>query len=135
MTPKKPPLPVVLVVDDEALIRWALSEGLAESGYVVREAATGAEARAAVADSHDVPLIVVLDLRLPDVADMSLLREILSVRPDAPVLMMTAHGTAEHAAEARRLGAKAFIAKPFDVRDVVQQVGAIWRTERRPTVT
>ena len=126
MTPEKPPAPMVLVVDDEALIRWALSEGLAESGYLVREAASAAEARAVVADSHTEPLIVVLDLRLPDMADLSLLSEIRAIRPDVPILMMTAHGTADHAAEALRLGARAFIAKPFDVRDVVRQVGAVW---------
>jgi two-component system nitrogen regulation response regulator GlnG len=124
MTPQKPPAPVVLVVDDEALIRWALSEGLTESGYLVHEAASGAEARAAVAATRMVPLIVVLDLRLPDVADLSLLADILAARPDAHVLLMTAHGTAEHAAEAFRLGACAFISKPFDVRDVVAQVHA-----------
>ena len=118
--------PVVLVIDDEALIRWALSEGLAESGYVVVEAATGAEARAALATSLAQPLVVVLDLRLPDVSDLSLLRDIRAARPDAPILMMTAHGTAEHAAEALRLGARAFIPKPFDVHEVVRQIGAIW---------
>ena len=114
----------VLVVDDEALIRWALSEGLAESGYLVHEAANGAEARAAVNATRAMPLVVVLDLRLPDVADLSLLAEIRATRPDAPVLLMTAHGTAEHAAEAFRLGARAFITKPFDVREVVAQVHA-----------
>jgi DNA-binding response OmpR family regulator len=116
--------PLVLVVDDEALIRWALCEGLTESGYLVHEAANGAEARAAVAATRAVPLIVVLDLRLPDVADLSLLADIRAARPDVPVLMMTAHGTAEHAAEAFRLGARAFITKPFDVREVVAQVRA-----------
>jgi two-component system nitrogen regulation response regulator GlnG len=132
MTPEKPPPPVVLVVDDEALIRWALSEGLAESGYLVREAANGAEARAAMAASRAQPLVVVLDLRLPDVSDLSLLAEIRAARPDAPILMMTAHGTADHCAEALRLGARAFISKPFDVRDVVRQVGAIWHADRYP---
>ena len=122
---------MVLVVDDEALIRWALCEGLAESGYLVQEAASAAEARAALAASAARPLIVVLDLRLPDMADLSLLSEIRAARPDVPILMMTAHGTADHAAEALRLGARAFIAKPFDVRDVVRQVGAVWRTDHR----
>jgi two-component system nitrogen regulation response regulator GlnG len=134
MTPKKPPAPVVLVVDDEALIRWALSEGLAESGYVVREAANGAEARAMVAASQAQPLVVVLDLRLPDVSDLSLLVELRAARPDAPILMMTAHGTADHEAEAMRLGARAFISKPFDVRDVVRQIGAIWMADHYPRI-
>ena len=94
----------MLVVDDEALIRWSLSEGLADAGYAVRQAASGAEALRALETSGKEPLIVVLDLRLPDVHDLSLLRKIRARRPEVPVLMMTAHGTADDAREATRLG-------------------------------
>jgi two-component system nitrogen regulation response regulator GlnG len=121
------PAPIVLVVDDEALIRWALSEGLTELGYPVRLAATGSEARAAVAACGQLPLVVLLDLRLPDVRDLSLLQEIRAMRPDAPVLMMTAHGAAAEAAEAERLGAYRFLGKPFDVGEMVRLVGEAWQ--------
>src|SRR5262245_19127751 len=67
------PNPVVLVVDDEALIRWSLSEALAEFGYEVRQAASGVEAIEALKRCATDPLVVLLDLRLPDVADLSLL--------------------------------------------------------------
>ena len=104
MTRKKLPTPTVLVVDDEPLIRWSLSEGLADAGYAVRQAASGAEALEALAVSGKEPLIVVLDLRLPDVHDLSLLRNIRASRPEVPVVIMTAHGTSEDAREATRLG-------------------------------
>ena len=126
MTGGKLPMPIVLVVDDEPLIRWSVSEGLTESGYTVKQAATGAEARKVLAASHDDPLVVVLDLRLPDVADLSLLRDIRAQRPDAPVVMMTAHGTPDDARQAARLGAYRFVTKPFDVHALVDLVGEAW---------
>jgi DNA-binding NtrC family response regulator len=126
MTGEKLPMPVVLVVDDEPLIRWSLSEGLTEMGYVVKQAATGAEARTVLAATQDDPLVVVLDLRLPDVSDLSLLRDIRTRRPDVPVLMMTAHGTSDDARQATCLGVFKFLTKPFDVRALVDLVGEAW---------
>jgi DNA-binding NtrC family response regulator len=118
--------PIVLVVDDEALIRWSLAEGLIESGYQVRVAASGAEAREMLSRLAVTPLVVLLDVRLPDVADLSLLREIRSRRPDVPVVVMTAHGTTDDARQARELGAFRFISKPFDVPEMVRLVGQAW---------
>lgn len=126
MTGGKLPTPIVLLVDDEPLIRWSLSEGLTDMGYVVKQAATGAEARQAIAASQDDPLVVVLDLRLPDVSDLSLLRDIRTRRPDVPVLVMTAHGTSDDARQATRLGVFKFLTKPFDVRALVDLVGEAW---------
>lgn len=117
--------PFILVIEDEALIRWSLSEGLAEFGYVVRLAATGAEARAALTSFRNQPLVVVLDLRLPDVADLSLLADIRARRPDAPVIM-TAYGRPKEAQEAKTLGVAAFVGKPFDVGDMIRAIGAAW---------
>lgn len=126
MTGGKLPTPVVIVVDDEPLIRWSLSEGLTDVGYVVKQAATGAEAREVIAATKDDPLVVVLDLRLPDVSDLSLLRDIRTRRPDAPVLLMTAHGTSDDARQAMRLGVFKFVTKPFDVHALVDLVGEAW---------
>jgi DNA-binding NtrC family response regulator len=120
--------PVVLVIDDEVLIRWSLSEGLLDHGFGVRLAGSGAEARATLYSMKpDEPLVVVLDLRLPDVANLSLLREIRALRPDAPVILMTAYGTAEDAKQAKELGVWRFVDKPFDVARVVELVDAAWR--------
>jgi len=127
MAGEKAPTPVVLVVDDEILIRWSLSEGLADSGYAVRLAANGAEARAALTSFGKAPAVILLDLRLPDVADLSLLREIRAARPDVPVIIMTAHGSPEDSRKAFELGAVQFVGKPFDVNEMVRLVDAAWQ--------
>jgi DNA-binding NtrC family response regulator len=126
MATRNPSHPTVLVVDDEALIRWALCEGLTEAGYLVEVAATGAEAKAALVESDD-PHVVLLDLRLPDVSDLSLLSEIRRRWPEAPVVVMTAHGTPQDAADASRLGVFRVVGKPFDVTEIVHLVDEAWR--------
>ncbi len=73
-------------------------------------------------------MVVLLDLRLPDVADLSLLRDVRARRPDAPVVVMTAHGTADDVAEASRLGVFRFMGKPFDVAEIVNVVTEASRT-------
>ena len=126
MTREKLPKPAVLVVDDEPLIRWSLSEGLGESGFVVRLASSGAEARAALTACADEGVVVLLDMRLPDVVDLSLLREIRQRWPAVPVVIMTAHGTLEDQAKAVELGAFRFVDKPFDVGEIASVVADAW---------
>jgi DNA-binding NtrC family response regulator len=115
MTREKLPMPPVLVVDDEPLIRWSLSERLTDDGYPVLQASSGAEALAVLATVAGEPAIVLLDLRLPDVNDLTLFRRIRALRPDVPVILITAHGSAEDAAAAMAEGAYRVVTKPFDV--------------------
>lgn len=129
MSREKLPTPMVLIVDDEPLIRWSLSEGLSEGGFIVRLAANGAEARAILAGAAGTPMVVLLDLRLPDVVDLSLLREVRTRWPGLPVVMMTAHGTADDARRATELGAYRFVDKPFDVGEMVKIVDDAWRSQ------
>ena len=129
MTTGKTPTPSVLVVDDEALIRWSLSEALADAGYTVIAAATGAEVRRALVREPRQPLVVLLDLRLPDVRDHSLLEEVRRIRPDAPVVVMTAHGTDGDADYARAMGAFTFVNKPFELNDMVALVSRAWASQ------
>lgn len=114
----------VLIVDDEPLIRWSLSEGLADAGWIVRQAASGAETRQALETLEGEPFVVLLDLRLPDVADLSLVEDIRRRRPDVPVIVMSAHGSLEDIRRVRAVGAYRFIDKPFDVHAVVDLVRA-----------
>jgi DNA-binding NtrC family response regulator len=109
----------ILVVDDEPLIRWAVREGLEGEGYGVVEAGS---AREALASMHGAVDVVLLDLKLPDSDDLSLLRRIRAAAPGCRVIMMTAHGSPEMLAEAMRAGAFGTVAKPFDLGRVVGMV-------------
>ena len=115
-----PPALRVLVVDDELLIRWSLTETLEACGYLVTEAGDAASTRRLV---HDAPPdVVLLDYRLPDSDDLNLLATIRHDAPDAQVIMMTAHKTPEMARDALRLGAYRIVTKPFEVQDVAALV-------------
>lgn len=109
----------VLVVDDELLIRWSLSEGLSKAGFEVVEAEDARGALARFAPGAAAIDAVVLDLRLPDSADLGVLRQIRELAPAVPVIMMTAYGTAETTEDALTLGAWHVVSKPFDVHRVV----------------
>jgi DNA-binding NtrC family response regulator len=115
--PSETPLRV-LVVDDELLIRWALTEMLRERGHWVVQAETGAEALRALRDAPTPMDVVLLDLRLPDSDGLGLLATIRRQSPSSAVVMMTAHGTQETATSARGLGAFDVVAKPFDLDQV-----------------
>ena len=122
MSAEKSPKPSVLIVDDEALIRWSLTEGLSDAGYSVRQAATGAAALVELETLSARPVVILLDLKLPDVSDLTLARRVRALRPDAPIIMITAHGTNDDAALARAAGVFAFVSKPFDVAAIVSLV-------------
>jgi two-component system response regulator HydG len=113
----------VLVVDDELLIRWALREALEARGYLVTEAADAASARRAIADHGTSLHAVILDYRLPDSNDLGLLAAIRSGAPATPVIMMTAHGSAEMMQGALDLGAYRVVNKPFEVEQMIDLVG------------
>lgn len=119
---KKPSGLSVLVVDDEPLIRWSLRKGLARSGHDVAEAGTGAEALQLIEAEPNRFNVVILDYRLPDRRDLSLLKDVRDRLPTATVLMMTAYGDADMRAQALALGALTVIDKPFQVSALVSLV-------------
>ena len=110
---------MVLVVDDEYLIRWSVGERLRQEGIAVLEASTGAEARRKL--GPDVA-VVVLDVKLPDADGMQLLAEFTASHPGVSVIMITAHGTEDMAEIALALGAAGYLRKPFDVETLVALV-------------
>lgn len=104
-----------LVVDDEPLIRWSISEALHDHGYSVVEAGTGRAAIQELTGSSDRFDAIVLDLRLPDSDDLSLLGRIQDLAPRTRIIMMSAHGSADIAQEARARGVYEFVNKPFEI--------------------
>jgi DNA-binding NtrC family response regulator len=121
MTDPSPPNRV-LVVDDEALIRWSLAEVLADEGFQVEQAASGKEALDAVAASYAAFDVVLLDFRLPDSNDLNLLARLRQRTPRSAVILMTAFSTPEVAQGALDLGAVRVIGKPFEMREIVRLV-------------
>ena len=112
-----PPLRV-LVVEDELLIRWSIAETLAHAGHVVLEAEDGATAVRALRDSTVPVDAVVLDYRLPDSDDLTLLATLRRLSPNSAVILMTAFGTPEVAKGALDLGVYQVVHKPFDMHDL-----------------
>ncbi|MBI5558004.1 MAG: sigma-54-dependent Fis family transcriptional regulator [Deltaproteobacteria bacterium] len=106
----------VLVVDDEKLVCWSLSQMLTGAGYAVQTAMSGAEARAKFTDF--IPEMVLLDVRLPDANGVELLKEFKGHDEDIVVLMITAYADADSAVNALKIGADDYIGKPFDVENI-----------------
>jgi DNA-binding NtrC family response regulator len=121
VTTKNSPVLRVLVVDDEPLIRWSLAETLTDMGHVVVESGDGASAIRAL-DEHEPFDAVVLDYRLPDSNDLSLLATIRRRAPRTAVILMTAFGTAEVTSGAITLGAYRVVPKPFEMHDMAELV-------------
>jgi DNA-binding NtrC family response regulator len=105
----------VLVVDDEPLFRWSIAETLRAHGRDIVEAADAQAAIAALGDPATRPDAVLLDLKLPDSDDLSLLASVRRLAPGRPVILVTAFGTREVLDEAIRLGAFTVLDKPFDL--------------------
>jgi two-component system, NtrC family, response regulator AtoC len=107
----------VLVVDDEPLIRWSIAESLAAFGLHVEEAMDAATALRCVRTASTPFVVVVLDLRLADMADLSLLVALRELLPAARLVLMTAFATPEITTEATELGA-IVLNKPFELDDL-----------------
>jgi len=102
----------ILVVDDEKLIRWSLIQKLSQWNYETVEAETGEDALQIF--ESESPDMALLDINLPDIEGIEVLKEIKSRRPETPVIMITAYGSIEDAVSAMRMGAYDFITKPID---------------------
>jgi DNA-binding NtrC family response regulator len=112
----------ILVVDDEIGIRELLSEILKDEGFDVKLAENAATARALRRDAR--PDLVLLDIWMPDMDGISLLKEwAASGQLTMPVVMMSGHGTIESAIEATRIGAFDFLEKPISLPKLIATVG------------
>ncbi len=121
----------ILVVDDEENLLHFLSKLLKGEGYRVKTAETGAKALERVQRS-DFDLAI-LDIKLPDMDGVAVLRAFREVVPEANVVMITAYGSIESAVEAMKAGAYDYVVKPFRAEEILKVVhkaleqGRLWR--------
>jgi len=121
------PAPTILVVDDEALIRWSLKDRLSEQGYRVIEADTAASA---IAKSEEAPDLVLLDYKLPDGDGLQVLKKLKERDPDVLVILLTAFSSIETAVEAMKHGAYHYANKPFNLDEIALLVDKALETTR-----
>lgn len=106
----------ILVVDDENLIRWSLRERLTEEGYAVSEADAG-DTALALLTTRQFDLAIV-DLRLPGMDGIALLKRMQADSPELPVIIITAYSSVDSAVEALKAGAADYLTKPFNLDEL-----------------
>jgi len=122
------PMPAtILVVDDEPLIRWTLSERLSQDGHTVVEGETAKAALARFGPDID---LVLLDYKLPDSDGLQVLRSMKASDPDVPVVLLTAFSSIETAVEAMKQGAYHYANKPFNLDELALVVQKALETTR-----
>ena len=118
-----PPIKV-LVVDDEPPIRKLLRMGLGTQGYQIIDAPN---AKAALELMADEPDLVILDLGLPDMQGLQLLRQIRQRREDLPIVVLSSRGDEVAKVEALDLGADDYVTKPFGMEELLARIRAALR--------
>ncbi|MCS6997510.1 MAG: nitrogen regulation protein NR(I) [Casimicrobiaceae bacterium] len=103
----------IWIVDDDRSIRWVLEKALAREALPFRSFASAEEALAAL--PHEVPRVLVSDVRMPGVSGIEMLRRVKAQWPQVPVIVMTAYSDLETAVQAFQGGAFEYLPKPFDV--------------------
>jgi two-component system response regulator AtoC len=110
----------ILVADDDAAIRSLLRSFLEDESYSITEATTGEEALEGLrGSSYD---LVLLDMRLPGMTGIEVLKQLREKQGEVPVILMTAYGSPNIAIQASSLGAYGYITKPFELDDVLHTV-------------
>ncbi|MBX3435626.1 MAG: sigma-54-dependent Fis family transcriptional regulator [Pirellulales bacterium] len=125
----------IVIIDDESSVRFSLVRALGSDDVVVDGYET---ARAGIeAIERDVPDLVLLDVRLPDMSGLDALLALRAIDPKLMVVVITAHGTTDTAIEATKRGAFDYLLKPFELttlRAVVAKATEASRLARRPTL-
>src|SRR5512139_1198226 len=107
---------VVFVTDDEQAIRAAIIKRLTRQGHRV----VGYESGESLLDAlqHDLPDLVLLDVKMPGLSGIDTLKQVRQLAPAAMVIMLTAYGTVHDAVEAMKLGAYDFLIKSVDLEGI-----------------
>ena len=116
-----------MVVDDAAFMRMKATKMLTDVGYVVTEAATGAEAVDAYKSVN--PDCVLLDITMPDMDGLTALKHIREIDPNARVAMVTAMGQQSIVMEALKAGVTNYLVKPLEPDELKQKLMALEKGE------
>jgi DNA-binding NtrC family response regulator len=122
----------ILVIEDDYLARQAETVFLEDCGYAVSTAKNGAEVQLLEGESFDM---VLLDLGLPDIEGLELLRSIRARWPQSPVIVVTGSDDAQTAVKALKLGAADYLVKPVDIHELQRATSACSeKRERTPAI-
>jgi DNA-binding response OmpR family regulator len=119
----------VLIIDDEAALRHTLARILQRGGIEVTTAASGKDALALI--SRQPFDLIYLDVRMPDMNGVEVLKKIHAGFPDMPVVLFTAQPDVHSAVEALRLGAKDYLVKPIQPDTLLERTDALLRQQDR----
>ncbi len=119
----------ILIVDDEATLRQTLARILQRAGFKVTTTATGTEALALISQ-HSFDLVY-LDIRMPDMSGLEVLKAIHRGLPDLPVILFTAQPDLNSAVEAVRSGAIDYLLKPLKPQTVIDRTKAILTNKQK----
>jgi DNA-binding response OmpR family regulator len=122
--------PVVLLVDDDAGIRRAVAAGLELEGFAVVGASGGRAALEAI--DRVRPAIVLLDLAMPDLDGLEVLRRLRGAGDQVPVCILSARDDVEDRVRGLEAGADDYVVKPFALEEVVARVHALLRRQVAP---
>ncbi len=109
-------VPKILIIDDEKHLCWALEKAMRQEGYQALSATSGKKGLELI--KEESPSLVILDLKMPEMDGLEVLRKAREIQPGLPVIMLTAHGTIETAIEAMKIGAVDYLTKPFDLEEL-----------------
>src|SRR5688572_18107147 len=120
MVPQRPRL---LVVDDDRAILTLVGTIALNHGFDVATTVDGADAMNQL--KHRPADLVLLDLRMPGVTGLDVLRSIRAINPRSKVVLMSGYATIDSAVEAVKLGAMDYLTKPFDLQRLHQLLGSV----------
>jgi two-component system nitrogen regulation response regulator GlnG len=118
----------ILIVDDEETVRYSFRKLFREPGYTIIEAANGLEALSVL--KKDSPDLVLMDIEMPGLNGLEAIQRIKSMKPQLPVIIMTAFGTSERVIAAMKYGAYDYLEKPFDVARLKEVILEAIETKR-----
>ncbi len=128
-------LEAVWIVDDDKSIRWVMEKALQKAEMTTRSFQNPKELLAAL--QHEIPDVLITDIRMPNMNGLELLDRIQSDYPELPVIVMTAHSDLDSAVAAFHGGAFDYLPKPFDIVDVVELTrrACVHSQQQRESVT